>query len=66
MRDAGLTHGGFYKHFRNKNELLVEATAEAFRDMGARIAARCRASAAWRNVEGHRHGVPEPESLRSP
>ena len=37
MRDAGLTHGGFYKHFRNKNELLVEAAAEAFRDMGARL-----------------------------
>jgi len=37
MRDPGLIHGGFYKHFRNKNELLVEATAEAFRDMGARL-----------------------------
>jgi TetR/AcrR family transcriptional regulator, transcriptional repressor for nem operon len=27
MRDAGLTHGGFYKHFRSKDELLVEPEA---------------------------------------
>ena len=37
MRGAGLTHGGFYKHFRDKNDLVVEAIGEAFRDMGARL-----------------------------
>ena len=25
MRDAGLTHGGFYKHFESKDELLLES-----------------------------------------
>lgn len=30
MRGSGLTHGGFYKHFRNKDELLIEALSEAF------------------------------------
>ena len=30
MRRAGLTHGGFYAHFRDKSELLAEACAEAF------------------------------------
>lgn len=30
MRRAGLTHGGFYAHFRDKSELVVEACAEAF------------------------------------
>jgi AcrR family transcriptional regulator len=25
MRDAGLSHGGFYRHFRDKNELYAEA-----------------------------------------
>lgn len=42
MRRAGLTHGGFYAHFRDKNELIAEACATGF-DMGqenlARIAA---------------------------
>jgi TetR/AcrR family transcriptional regulator, transcriptional repressor for nem operon len=33
MRDTGLTHGGFYKHFGSKEELLVESLREAFRDI---------------------------------
>lgn len=34
MRDTGLTHGGFYKHFESKDELLLESLKEAFRDIG--------------------------------
>lgn len=30
MRRAGLTHGGFYAHFRDKTELIAEACASAF------------------------------------
>jgi TetR/AcrR family transcriptional repressor of nem operon len=33
MRDTGLTHGGFYKHFKNKDELLLESLREAFREI---------------------------------
>jgi TetR/AcrR family transcriptional regulator, transcriptional repressor for nem operon len=29
MKAAGLTHGGFYKHFKSKDELVAEACAEA-------------------------------------
>lgn len=29
MAAAGLTHGGFYKHFRNRDQLLAEAVALA-------------------------------------
>lgn len=29
MREAGLTHGGFYGHFRNKEQLVAEACAMA-------------------------------------
>ena len=30
MRRAGLTHGGFYAHFRDKTELIAEACRSAF------------------------------------
>jgi TetR/AcrR family transcriptional repressor of nem operon len=33
MRDTGLTHGGFYKHFESKDELLIESLKESFRDI---------------------------------
>jgi TetR/AcrR family transcriptional regulator, transcriptional repressor for nem operon len=29
MKAAGLTHGGFYKHFRSKDQLVAEATVAA-------------------------------------
>ena len=33
MRDTGLTHGGFYKHFGSKDDLLTESLREAFREI---------------------------------
>ena len=30
MKDAGLTHGGFYKHFRNKDAMVASALDAAF------------------------------------
>src|SRR5208337_1749453 len=30
MQSAGLTHGGFYRHFASKEALVVEATSAAF------------------------------------
>jgi len=33
MRDTGLTHGGFYKHFGSKDDLLVESLREAFQEI---------------------------------
>jgi TetR/AcrR family transcriptional repressor of nem operon len=37
MRDAGLTHGGFYKHFESKDELLIESLGESFREITDRL-----------------------------
>jgi TetR/AcrR family transcriptional regulator, transcriptional repressor for nem operon len=33
MKDAGLTHGGFYKHFGSKDDLLLESVREGFREI---------------------------------
>src|SRR5215813_3765799 len=33
MRDTGLTHGGFYKHFGSKDDLRAESLREAFREI---------------------------------
>ena len=38
MRDMGLTHGGFYKHFASKDNLLIESVREAFRDFAEKLA----------------------------
>jgi TetR/AcrR family transcriptional repressor of nem operon len=36
MRSAGLTHGGFYAHFRNKDDLVAQAVTQMFTDAGRR------------------------------
>ena len=53
MRDTGLTHGGFYKHFENKDELLIESVREAFRDITdklVRAAEQSRPKRAWKAI----------------
>ena len=39
MKAAGLTHGGFYKHFESKDRLVAEAFTEAMGAMIARLTA---------------------------
>jgi TetR/AcrR family transcriptional repressor of nem operon len=53
MRDAGLTHGGFYKHFKNKDELLTESLSEAFGQIGdslAQVARRAKPGMEWKAI----------------
>jgi TetR/AcrR family transcriptional repressor of nem operon len=53
MRDTGLTHGGFYKHFESKDELLVESLSEAFREITdtlVRAAEESPRAEAWKTV----------------
>lgn len=38
MHDAGLTHGGFYRHFESRDELVAEAVERALHDGGAAMA----------------------------
>jgi TetR/AcrR family transcriptional repressor of nem operon len=37
MAEAGLTHGGFYKHFASKDALVAEAVALAFTQQAAQL-----------------------------
>src|SRR5256885_16675375 len=37
MKASGLTVGGFYKHFRSKDELLADAIAQGFSESGEKI-----------------------------
>ena len=53
MRDAGLTHGGFYKHFGSKDELLMESLSEAFREIAdglAQAAKQSQPGTAWKAI----------------
>ncbi len=53
MRDTGLTHGGFYKHFESKDELLLEALRETFRETADKlttVAERSGADAPWKAI----------------
>lgn len=36
MERAGFTHGGFYNHFRSKEELIGEATVKGFKELNER------------------------------
>lgn len=40
MRDAGLTHGGFYAHFASKDELVAEACARGLSESSQAILAQ--------------------------
>jgi TetR/AcrR family transcriptional repressor of nem operon len=53
MRDAGLTHGGFYKHFESKDALLIESLSEAFQEIADRLAQAAEQSppdTAWKTI----------------
>ncbi len=40
MRSAGMTNGGFYKHFSGKDEVIVEAIANALAEVAERFASQ--------------------------
>lgn len=53
MCDAGLTHGGFYKHFGSKDELLAASLELAFRENSDRLARtgeRSSPGTAWKAI----------------
>jgi AcrR family transcriptional regulator len=53
MKEAGLTHGGFYAHFATRDAMLAEAIERAGRDSAARVK-RNRAAGRSRGVSALR------------
>src|SRR5579862_3212514 len=53
MSDTGLTHGGFYKHFGSKDDLLVESLRDGFAEITsilARAAEQARPGQEWKAI----------------
>src|SRR5215475_3640946 len=53
MKASGLTHGGFYKHFRSRDELIAEAVEESLRDVRERfflIAKQAPPGEGWKEI----------------
>jgi len=53
MKASGLTVGGFYKHFRSKDDLLAAAIEEAFFEFGEKVPAALRdvpAAERWKEI----------------
>jgi TetR/AcrR family transcriptional regulator, transcriptional repressor for nem operon len=44
MKQAGLTHGGFYRHFESRDDLVAEAIAEALAHGSQRVQASAKHS----------------------
>jgi TetR/AcrR family transcriptional regulator, transcriptional repressor for nem operon len=55
MKAAGLTHGGFYKHFASKDQLVAEATTAALDTLLEGMAAHPTTSAAVAAYLSARH-----------
>jgi TetR/AcrR family transcriptional repressor of nem operon len=51
MKALKMTHGGFYRHFRSKDDLLVHALARGFEEMGGRMSAAIAKAPAGQELE---------------
>ena len=53
MRASGLTHGGFYRHFSKRDDLVVEAIEESLQELRDRLvdaAQKARPGEGWKAV----------------
>ena len=51
MKASGLTHGGFYKHFGSREDLVIEAIEESLQELRDRLVAAAQqalADAGWK------------------
>jgi TetR/AcrR family transcriptional repressor of nem operon len=45
MKASGLTHGGFYKHFGSREDLVIEAIEESLQELRDRLVAAAKQAA---------------------
>src|SRR6516165_352959 len=66
MKAAGLTHGGFYKHFASKDQLVAEATTAALDALLEGMAAHRPSTPPWRRTSRPATGTTRPPAARWP
>ena len=66
MKKVGLTKGGFYRHFESKDDLLAEAVARAFDEMGTAMVAVARAAPEGQGLKAIIERYLSPQHVNSP
>ncbi len=66
MKELGLTHGGFYRHFESKDDLLVEAIARSLEEVTERFDKIAGAAAPGKVLEAIITAYLSVEHLRHP
>jgi TetR/AcrR family transcriptional repressor of nem operon len=66
MKDLGLTHGGFYRHFESKDDLLVEAIARSLDEVTERFIKIAEAAPPGKALEAIITAYLSAEHLRHP
>jgi TetR/AcrR family transcriptional repressor of nem operon len=61
MESAGLTHGGFYRHFDSKDQLISEASADAFSANVGEMEALASTAKGRKALEAIANGYLSPE-----
>jgi TetR/AcrR family transcriptional repressor of nem operon len=66
MNEAGMTHGGFYRHFKTKDDLVVEALRSAFDDFAKPLELRQQIESPRAVVDEYKALYLSPEHVANP
>ena len=66
MKKAGLTKGGFYRHFGSKDDLFVDAVARAFEEMGRGMLAAAKSAPERQALRAIIERYLSPDHAKSP
>jgi len=66
MKRLGLTHGGFYRHFRSRGSLFTEAVEHGFSEVAARLKEIAKAAPSGRKLQAIVCAYLSPEHVGNP